>query len=208
ATQARQLSNNGAKPNASMVAVAQQVRAFFQNLGAERVKFMEELYIRSGGQIAQSLDDLTATKMTEGGVSAAEALGTFSYHLDIRGGIAGLKDKVSPERLKNIHQDSKPTFNYGFRHTLPVERANLSVLGPASGFGGLGKSAGRIVELNVSVGEGLALAVAMAITQKRSLSSISNLEVRHAMSYTPVIYGRKADNWFEVFVVEKVLRQF
>ncbi|MGB5634435.1 MAG: FAD-dependent oxidoreductase [Waterburya sp.] len=208
AAQARQLSNNGAKPTATMIAISEQVRVFFQSLGAERVKFMKELYIRSAGQIAQSLDDLTATKMTEGGVPAAEALGTFSYHLDIRGGIAGLKDKVSPERLKKIHQDSKPTFNYGFRHTLPVERANLSVLGPASGFGGLGKSAGRIVELNVSVGEGLALAVAMAITQKRSLSSISNLEVRHAMSYTPVIYGRKADNWFEVFVVEKVLRQF
>jgi hypothetical protein len=208
AAQARQLSNNSAKPTASMLAVAQQVRAFFQSLGAERVKFMEELYIRSAGQIAQSLDDLTATKMTEGGVPAAEALGTFSYPLDIRGGIAGLKDQVSPERLKNIHQVYRPTFNYGFRHTLPVERENLAVLAPASGFGGLGKSAGRIVELNVSVGEGLAIAVARAIARQRSLHSISNREVRQAMSYTPVIYGRKADNWYDVFVVEKILREF
>ena len=208
ATQARQLSNNGAKPTAKMLAVAKQVRAFFQSLGAERVKFMEQLYIRSAGQIARSLDDLTATKMTEGGVPAAEALGTFSYYLDIRGGIAGLKDKVSQERLENIHQVYKPTFNYGFRHTLPVKRENLAVLGPASGFGGLGKSAGRIVELNVSVGEGLAIAVARAITQQRSLHSISNLEVRQAMTYTPIIYGRKADNWYDVFVVEKVLREF
>jgi hypothetical protein len=140
-----------------MLAVAQQVRAFFQSLGAERVKFMEEL---------------------------------------------------SPERLKNIHQVYRPTFNYGFRHTLPVERENLAVLAPASGFGDLGKSAGRIVELNVSVGEGLAIAVARAIARQRSLHSISNREVRQAMSYTPVIYGRKADNWYDVFVVEKILREF
>ncbi len=208
AAQARQLSNNGAKPTSEMLSVAEQVRVFFRSLGAEQVKFMNELYIRNAGQIARSLDDLTATKMTEGGVKSEEALGTFSYFLDIRGGIAGLQEKVSKERLENIHQAYKPTFNYGFRHTLPLERENLAVLGPASGFGGLGKGAGRIVELNVSVGEGLAIAVARAIAQQRSLHSISNQEVRQAMSYTPVTYGRKANNWYDVFVVEQVFREF
>ena len=101
-----------------------------------------------------------------------------------------------------------PTFNYGFRHTLPVELENLSVLSPASGFGGLGTTAGRIVEFNVSVGEGLAIANAIAITEKRSLHSITNQEVKQALGYTPKVYGKPTSSWFDIFTVEKTLRRF
>ena len=76
-----------------------------------------------------------------------------SYALDLRGGLPGI-------RLPRI---SRPTFNFGYRHTLPREVSNLAVLGPASGFGGLAVGAGRIIELNVSVGQGLAIAAAEAL---------------------------------------------
>ncbi len=208
ATQARELSNNGAKPTPEMRAISTQVKAFYQGLGIQRIEFMDELYIRTAGQIAESLDDLTATKMADGGVPLEEALGTFSYHLDARGGIAGLGEKITKAGIHEIRSVLMPTFNYGFRHTLPVEYENLAVLSPASGFGGLGTTAGRIVEFNVSVGEGVAIATAIANAEKRSLHSITNQEVKQALGYTPTIYGKPSSSWFDVFTVEKILRRF
>ena len=208
ATQARELSNNGAKPTPMMKEIAQKVEAFFKRLGVQRIEFMDELYIRTAGQIAESLDDLTATKMADGGVPVEEALGTFSYHLDARGGIAGLGEKIAEAGIHEIKSVLMPTFNYGFRHTLPVEYENLAVLSPASGFGGLGTTAGRIVEFNVSVGEGLAIATAIANAEERSLHSITNQEVKQVLGYTPQIYGKASSSWFDVFTVEKNLRRF
>ena len=208
ATQARELSHNGAQPTPDMMILAKEVEAFFNSLGVPRVEFMDELYIRTAGQITESLDDLTATKMSDGGVPVEEALGTFSYHLDARGGIAGLRERVVEAGIHEIRNVLMPTFNYGFRHTVPVEYENLAVLSPASGFGGLGTTAGRIVEFNVSVGEGLAIATAIANAEERSLHSISNQEVKQALGYTPQIYGRASSSWFDVFTVEKTLRKF
>ena len=208
ATQARELSNNGAQPTPMMKSMAKDVETFFQHLGIPRIEFMDELYIRTAGQIANSLDDLTATKMSDGGVSPEEALGTFSYHLDARGGIAGLREKITEAGIHEIRTFLMPTFNYGFRHTLPVEYQNLAVLGPASGFGGLGTTAGRIVEFNISVGEGLAIATAIAHAEGRSLHSVKNQEVQQALGYTPYIYGKPSSSWFDVFIVERTLRRF
>ena len=208
ATQARELSNNGAKPTPEMMTIAKEVEAFFNRLGIPRIEFMDELYIRTAGQIANSLDDLTATKMSDGGVPAAEALGTFSYHLDARGGIAGLRERAVEAGIHEIRSVLMPTFNYGFRHTVPVEFQNLAVLSPASGFGGLGTTAGRIVEFNVSVGEGLAIATAIANAEERSLHSITNQEVKQALGYTPKVYGKASSSWFDIFTVEKTLRRF
>ena len=208
ATQARELSHNGAQPTPMMMEIAKEVEGFLQRLGIPRIEFMNELYIRTAGQIAKSLDDLTATKMTDGGVPAEEALGTFSYHLDARGGIDGLEEKIAEKGIHEIRGFLMPTFNYGFRHTLPVEYENLAVLSPASGFGGLGTTAGRIVEFNVSVGEGLAIAIAIANAGERSLHSITNQEVKQALGYNPQIYGRATSSWFDVFTVERTLRRF
>ncbi len=208
ATEARELSNNGAQPTPAMRAAAQEVAAFYKSLGVQHIEFMDELYIRTAGQIANSLDDLTATKMSDGGVPPEEALGTFSYHLDSRGGIAGFDEKIADAGIHEIKHFLMPTFNYGFRHTLPVEYENLAVLSPASGFGGLGTTAGRIVEFNVSVGEGLAIATAMSISEGRSLHSIENQEVKAALGYIPEVYGKASSSWFDVFTVEKALRSF
>lgn len=204
----RNLSLTGAKPTPEMLAFGKKVQDFYKSLGAWDVKLMSELYIRSAGHITKSVDDLTATEMAMGGVSDSEALGTFSYHLDVRGGITGIGElatRLGIEKL-NIHMDM-PTFNYGFRHTIPVERNNLAVLSPASGFGGLGIAAGRIVEFNISVGEGLAIAIAKAIEEKRSLTSITNQEVRKAFNYTPLIYGRRSSGYENIRYIESVFKQ-
>ena len=109
---------------------------------------------------------------------AAEALGTFTYPLDFRGGLSRF---VPPAR---------PTFNFGYRHTLPRELANLAVLGPAAGYGGLGEGAGRIIELNISVGQGLATAIALAWPQQLPLAAVDPVAVasRRPAGYEP--YGR------------------
>ncbi len=204
----RQLSLTGAKPTPQMAEFARKVQDFYKSLGATEVKLMPELYIRSAGHIARSLDDLTATDMAGGGVPADQALGTFSYHLDVRGGITGIGERANSLGFGklNIHTDM-PAFNYGFRHTLPVERDNLAVLSPASGFGGLGVAAGRIVEFNVSVGEGLAIATAKALKENRTLHSITNREVRQTLNYTPLVYGRPSSSYDRVKALESLLKQ-
>ncbi len=206
AKQAIALSDGGAKPEAYMLDFATQVQSFFRGLGASRVDVMSEVYIRSTDQIANPVEELSATQMTKGGVPAAEALGTFSYHLDVRGGIKGLGARAATAGIKSINFQYMPTFNYGFRHTLPKDRENLAVLGPAAGYGGLGEAAGRIVEFNVSVGEGLAIAVAKAITERRSLHSIQHREVRQALGFTPTVYGRPTASFYTVFQLEETLK--
>lgn len=206
ATTAQQLSASGAKPTPEMRAVANEVKVLFEKIGVPRVEVMDELYIRSAGQIAHPIDELSATLMAAGGVPANEALGTFGYRLDDRGGIEGLAERVDGTALRLFDFDQMPIFNYGFRHTLPQEKENLAVLGPASGFGGLGTTAGRIVEFNVSVGEGLAVAVAQAIASHRSLQTITNTEVRQALGEVPAVYGQRTDSFRAISTLERRFR--
>ena len=206
AATAQQLSRNGAKPTPQMLAVANEIKAMFEKIGVPRVEVMDELYIRNAGQIAHPVDELSATLMAAGGIDPAEALGTFGYHLDDRGGIEGLDEEVEDSVLRLFDFNQMPVFNYGFRHTLPRERSNLAVLSPASGFGGLGTTAGRIVELNVSVGEGLAIAVAKSISEGRSLQTITNFEVRQALGTSPPIYGYRTDSFRAIATLERRFR--
>ncbi|MFZ0406517.1 MAG: FAD-dependent oxidoreductase [Cyanobium sp.] len=166
------------RPLAWMRTPAIEVTRFFRRLGASRVVWMPELYIRSADEIAHPVQALSATRMAQGGVPAAEALGTFTYPLDFRGGLSRF---VPPAR---------PTFNFGYRHTLPRELANLAVLGPAAGYGGLGEGAGRIIELNISVGQGLAAAIALAWQRQIPLAAVDPQAVASLRppGYDP--YGR------------------
>lgn len=203
---AKRLSRSGAKPTAEMRAIANQVKTLFERIGVPRVEVMDELYIRNAGQIANPVDELSATLMAAGGVPADEALGTFGYHLDDRGGIDGLDERVNGTVLRLFNFEQMPIFNYGFRHTLPQEKENLAVLGPASGFGGLGTTSGRIVEFNVSVGEGLAVAIAQSLASGRSLQSITNGEVRQAISTPPAVYGYRTDSFRAISTLERRFR--
>jgi hypothetical protein len=178
AEQNREVIARHGRPLGWMLPAAAHVESFFLRHGARRVRWMPELYIRSADQIAHPLSPLNAGLMAQGGVPRREALGTFTYFLDFRG---GLLEFVPP---------AKPTFNFGFRHTLPKEISNLAVLGPASGFGGLGEGAGRIIELNISVGQGLAIASALALGQTIPFAQVDPQQVAQLMpaGYGP--YGR------------------
>ncbi|KEF41661.1 MAG: hypothetical protein ER33_10330 [Cyanobium sp. CACIAM 14] len=181
AQQNRAVLAGGDRPLSWMRPIAGEVERFFRDNGATAVRWMPELYVRSADQIAHPVEVLSATRMLEGGVPREEALGTFTYALDYRGGLA--------EDLATL----RPTFNFGYRHTLPAELDNLAVLGPAGGFGGLGVGAGRIIELNISVGQGLAIASALALARQRPLAALNPREVAALMppGYRP--YGRPAD---------------
>ena len=178
ADQNREVIARHGRPLGWMVPAAAHVESFFLRHGARRVRWMPELYVRSADQIAHPRMALSAGLMARGGVPRQEALGTFSYHLDFRGGIS----QVVPP--------AKPTFNFGYRHTLPREVSNLAVLGPASGFGGLGQGAGRIIELNISVGQGLAIASALALARRLPLAAVDPREVARLMPAGFAPYGR------------------
>ncbi|MFK8185742.1 MAG: FAD-dependent oxidoreductase [Phormidesmis sp.] len=203
---AKQISRNGDQPTPEMKAVADEIAVLFEKIGVPRVEVMDELYVRNAGQIANPIDELSATLMAAGGLPTEESLGTFGYHLDDRGGIDGLDERVDETALRLFDFDQMPVFNYGFRHTLPVEKQNLAVLGPASGFGGLGTTAGRIVEFNVSVGEGLAIAIAQALSEDRSLHTITNSSVRRALGYRPATYGFRTDSYRAISTLERRFR--
>jgi hypothetical protein len=180
AAQNRAVLAAGNRPLTWMRPIAAEVERFFRSSGARTVRWMPELYVRSSEQIAHPVELLSAERMAEGGVPRREALGTFTYFLDVRGGLA---EAIAP---------LKPTFNFGYRHTLPREIDNLAVLGPSAGFGGLGVGAGRIIELNISVGQGVAIASALALARQVPLAALKPREVASWMppGYRP--YGRPA----------------
>jgi hypothetical protein len=181
AVQNRQVLAGQNRPLPWMYPYADKVTAFFMRHGAKRVEWMPELYVRSADQLANPVAVLGETEMANGGVPHNQALGTFSYFLDFRGGIKG------------IAGFPKPTFNFGYRHTLPRELDNLAVLGPAAGYGGLGGGAGRILELNISIGQGLAIASALALVDGMSLAAIDPVRVAKYMPPGFTAYGRPSN---------------
>jgi hypothetical protein len=176
-----------------MVPVAHAVTHFFLSHGAKQVIWMPELYVRSADQIAHPLEALSADLMAKGGVQRDQALGTFTYSLDFRG---GLSEFIPPAR---------PTFNFGYRHIIPTEITNLAVLGPSSGFGGLGEGAGRIIELNVSVGQGLAIASALALHDHAALAAIDPRQVAMLMPGGMRPYGRASGSTLVKLFLRRIL---
>lgn len=176
--QNRAVISGGSRPLPWMEPVREDVTRFFLDHGATGVSWSPELYVRSADQIADPLEPLTAETMAQGGVPRRQALGTFTYFLDFRGGLA---EAITP---------AKPTFNFGYRHTLPRSVGNLAVLGPSAGWGGLGEGAGRIIELNISVGQGVAMAAALAIHRRQPLSTVDSREVAQLMPVGYAPYGR------------------
>lgn len=171
------------RPLAWMLPAARDLEHFFGRYGG-RLRWAPELYVRSSDQIAHPRSVLNAETMALGGVRSPLALGTFTYALDLRGGLPGI----------DLPAMARPTFNFGYVHTLPRELRNLAVLGPAGGFGGLAAGAGRIVELNVSVGQGLAIAGAVALQARGALrGSLAEVDPRLVASRMPrriTPYGR------------------
>jgi hypothetical protein len=191
-TQANVLAKNSSKPTAEMLAEIPFIERWFKFLGAKSLVAMPELYIRHAGNVLGALEPLSGANMMSGGVPEGEAIGTFAYHLDVRGGIPGLGNIANKKNIGNISFHEPPAFNIGIRHAILSQVRNLAVLGPGSGFEGYACGAGRIVEFNVGVGQGVGIAAAIAIKSQRVLADISNREVRdcliQAKKITP-IYG-------------------
>ncbi|MDX2228106.1 MAG: FAD-dependent oxidoreductase [Leptolyngbyaceae cyanobacterium bins.349] len=192
-SQAEALARGDAKPTSLMLEEMRHLDRWFKSLGATSTKAFSELYIRHAGNVIDVVAPLSGAQMLQGGIAAQEALGTFGYHLDVRGGIDGLGPKALEQGLTSISFHHPPLFNIGIQHALMRHVPNLAVVSPASGFEGYGCAAGRIIEFNAAVGQGLGIAAAIALQTGRHLATIRNLEVRRVLEQTSQlskIYGR------------------
>lgn len=192
-SQAEALARGAARPTPAMLEEIKHLDRWFKSLGATRVRAFPELYIRHAGNITDAVAMLSGADMLHGGVATDEALGTFGYHLDVRGGIDGLGPKALEKGINSISFHHPPLFNIGIQHALIRSVPNLAVVSPGSGFEGYACAAGRIIEFNVGVGQGLGIAAAIALQSGRPLATISNLEVRRVLEQTrqiSKIYGR------------------
>lgn len=192
-SQAEALARGAAKPTPAMLEEFKHLDRWFKSLGATAVNPAIELYIRHAGNVTGVVEPLSGARMLEGGVASAEALGTFGYHLDVRGGIDGLGPRAVKQGITSISFHTPPLFNIGIRHALASQVPNLAIVSPASGFDGYACAAGRIIEFNVAVGQGVGIACAIALQTGRPLASITNLEVRQVLAQTgqlSKIYGK------------------
>ena len=192
AQQAETLARNKALPTSAMRQEMEFVAQWFKNIGATEVIPASELYIRHAGNVIGAVEPLTGAQMLAGGVPQEEALGTFGYHFDIRGGIKGLGNRTLEKGLEEVSLHLPPLSNFGIQHALIKDVPNLAVISPASGFQGYASSAGRIVEFNCGVGQGVGIGIGIALSENRNLAEISNLEVRQVLVDTqrlPKIYG-------------------
>jgi FAD dependent oxidoreductase len=193
ATQAEILARGKAAPTAEMLKEMDFVIKWFKGIGVSAFKLSPELYIRHAGNVTGVVNPLTGAEMLAGAVPNSEALGTFGYHFDVRGGIKGLGIKASLKGFGNLTFLTPPLFNIGILHALVKDIPNLAVISPASGFEGYACSAGRIVEFNCAVGQGVGIAAIVAILGNRNLADIGNLEVRNILERTgrlSKIYGQ------------------
>ncbi len=183
-TQAEAIARNNARPTPPMVEEMKFVERWLRSLGATAVRSFPELYVRHAGNIIDAVEMLSGAAMMSGGVADYEALGTFGYHLDIRGGIEGLGRVASAKNIGSITFHHPPLFNIGIRHALVLNMPNLAVVSPGSGFDGYACAAGRIIEFNVGVGQGVGIAAAIALQNNRDLAEIGNWEVREVLEQT------------------------
>jgi hypothetical protein len=191
-TQAEALARDAARPTPAMLEEMTFVTRWLQSIGATTVRPAVELYVRHAGNILGTVDPIRGNQMMAGGVPSEEALATFAYHFDVRGGIPGLGNKASATGLRLPAFESPPIFNVGIRHAMLRAVPNLAVVSPGSGFGGYACATGRIVEFNSAVGQGLGIAATLAHLSQRNLADISNREVQDVLFNTgllPRIYG-------------------
>ncbi|PSB11934.1 FAD-dependent oxidoreductase [filamentous cyanobacterium CCP1] len=192
ADEAEALARNQAKPTPAMWDELGYVEKWFLSLGFKSIGPARELYVRHAGNVKGAVQPLTGAMMLSGGVPATEALGTFGYGFDARGGIQGLREVAAENGFNSISFRS-PLMNIGIRHALIKDVPNLAVISPASGFEGYACSAGRIVEYNVGVGQGVGIAAVLAMATGKNLADITNAEVRQVLAATgrlPKIYGQ------------------
>lgn len=183
AEEAEALARAAAKPTPKMLEEITFIEKWFKSLGATSVTPASELYIRHAGNITGVVEPLTGAKMLMGGVPENESLASFAYHFDSRGGIKGIAEKAYAKGFTSV-SFQPPIFNIGIQHALVKDVPNLAVVSPASGFEGYACTAGRIVEFNAAVGQGVGIASIIALLSNKNLANISNSEVRKVLVET------------------------
>lgn len=181
------IADNGNKPTPEMSGILSDVGAFFANnvknsAGAPAMSPAimppDQVYIRYGGSVLDVKDSLTGAEMQAGGVDAKEAIGSYEYGVDIRGGLGKWFGQITEEYGIGDISLPKVDYNLGVEHTLSGQVANLSIVSPSGGYDGLGWGAGRIVENNAIVAEAHGAALAKATHEDRDSYSITNEEAR------------------------------
>ncbi len=136
----------------------------------------ESLYIRQTINI-ETKSILSAKDLLAGGVAPKDAIGSFSYWIDLRG----------IEMRQYFHGESppKPTFNIGLDCALPdletqkkLAFDQLAVVSRAGGYSPLGQGACRIVQHNAILGEAVGIAAALATQNNISIQAITPDQVR------------------------------
>jgi len=158
-------SENGLPIPNTFLGVMEDVATFFKEVGGFTTATAippAELYIRQTVQL-QAKTMVTAKTLFSGGVTAENAVGTFSYWLDFRG--------VHPwMAYPELHPLPKPVFNVGLESHFPQSHHNslpnnLAFVSRASGYSPLAQGACRIVQHNALVGEALGIAIAIGLDQ-------------------------------------------
>ncbi len=161
------LSQGGATP-APLQTEMRHFERYLQEVGGfteARVIPPEELYVRQTFTLLAQAN-MTARKAIEGGVPPEQAVGTFSYWLDLRG--TQLWQLYPGEELP------KPVFNVGLSVALPLTPAlqNFAFVSRSAGYSPIGQGTGRIVQHNAILGEGLGIACALAVLSGCPLQAI------------------------------------
>jgi hypothetical protein len=196
------------------------IKTFFsRNLNAN-AQLGKQLDVRYAQAVENVRQPLSGSDMVMGGVPEDEASSSFSYHLDSRGGIEGAQSLLTASYMPGSDKNGKPisamqerlelpkvSFNAGVEHTLSTDVNNLTVLGPATGYEGLGVTAGRITEMSAATAENLARAQVDALLngdtttqnitneQARSLKLASGHNIKGASSsVTSQLDATKIDN--------------
>ncbi|XWK85864.1 MAG: FAD-dependent oxidoreductase [Phormidium sp.] len=191
ASTAEALARGGAKPSLPMLSEMNYLEKWFKSIGASDLIPATELYIRHAGNVTGVVQPLDGADMLMSGVPSNEALGTFGYYFDVRGGIKGIGEKASANGFTQV-SFPLPLYNVGFQHALIKSVRNLAVVSPGSGFTGMAPASGRIVEYNSGVGQALGIAAAIALLKNRNLADVTNREVRQVLANTnrlPRIFG-------------------
>jgi FAD dependent oxidoreductase len=138
----------------------------------------EALYIRQTLNV-QAERVLDAATVFRGGVSEAEAIGTYSYWLDFRG--------VHPwEAYPPFHPLVKPLFRVGLASNVasrwhPAAK-KLAFLGRSAGYSPLAQGACRIVQHNALIAEALSVAIPKALTEACRLLDVPACWIREQLA--------------------------
>jgi hypothetical protein len=158
-----------------MAETIEQFRQFLIEHGAPEstsVTLPQQAYVRQTVNI-HSDNMLSAQQLFSGGVNAEDAIGTFSYWVDLRG-------IQWCEFFPNEAELPKPVFNVGIAQCFPKPTSdkhfnNLAVISRSAGYGPIAQGPCRIIQHQAMVGEAMAI-LAVAAIQQGNLLHTSSLQ--------------------------------